>query len=151
MLFSCDLNVNEYDDRGRLALCLAIRNRDVKSIKVLLAKGANVDLVPKSSLYKSALITAVEIKDVSIVAMLLKHGAYIDIVDTQFNNTALLTALYNISTPEIDHMHESYDSTYKSTFDIIKLLIEPMSTLQTEMELQRYIWPVAVRALLCLC
>ena len=127
LIFGCDFNINEFDEDGRTALSLAIYNKDVKSIKILLEKGANVNLEPedKPSECLPPLLAAVETHNISIIKMLLKHGAYINIVDREDKATAIMRAVRNITSKTMIEKASKESAVGSWDYlDIVKLLLK---------------------------
>src|ERR1051326_688607 len=61
-------------------LTMAVRNKDLKQVRLLLSEGANVN-ERDEGMEKTPLMRAVQVGDVAIVQILLAHGAAVNLQD----------------------------------------------------------------------
>jgi ankyrin repeat protein len=86
-------NVNVKDKDGNTPLIIASREGHTDIVKVLLDKGADIDVVDKSSIGTTALIIALKGSHTDIAELLVEKGADVKIKD-RHGFTALMCASY---------------------------------------------------------
>src|ERR1051326_3683613 len=72
-------------------LTMAVRNRDIKQVRLLLSERANVN-ERDEGMEQTPLMRAIQVGDVAIVQMLLSHGAAVNLQDDA-GQTALMFAV----------------------------------------------------------
>jgi len=140
-------NVNDYDHFGKRPIYYAIINGNLKIVKFLYSKGANIDVVDDAN--QSALLIAVYVEALSIIKFLIEKGS--DVNEIYYGRSYLYRAILknNYELVEIlveaganvnflDNKHRaifSYAIDYASD-NIISLLISKSATLVWDYYLQ---------------
>jgi len=80
-------DINKLDGYGNSLLFSAIKNNNIKLIKFLLKKNANINFQNK---YTTPLMLAIKMKNIELVKILLKNGANINFQDKNLNTPLIL-------------------------------------------------------------
>lgn len=134
LLLEYGINIEEKDDLGFTILHIVCLNNYIKSAKILLDKGANVDT---SRFGETPLHTAVLNGDTQLVQLLLNYGANIE--NSHFGEKPLHTAILNgdieivqillnyganIEAKNANGESPLHYAALEGFYDIVKLLIE---------------------------
>jgi ankyrin repeat protein len=88
-----DIDVNEFNDDGHPPLISAIVSRNIKIIRMLLDKGADINIIDDSEMYTPLHLAVLE-DNIEIIQMLLDKGANINILCYSLNNGKKYTPLH---------------------------------------------------------